>query len=112
MTDQHYAAEQTPEPHTPKATPRWRAAESCSELCKIGHQMPPCAAAIAEQTHMRGVNHRMTQRAGAGARISSDINVTPLIDVLLVLLVIFSGGAAVAQQGFDANLPQAVAHHE
>ncbi|MBI4523116.1 MAG: protein TolR [Deltaproteobacteria bacterium] len=39
----------------------------------------------------------------------SQINVTPLVDVMLVLLVIFMVTAPIIQQGVEVNLPQAKA---
>src|SRR5215470_16971847 len=45
------------------------------------------------------------QSGGAGAAISN-INVTPLVDVMLVLLVIFMVTAPILQQGVDINLPK------
>jgi len=37
----------------------------------------------------------------------SEINVTPFVDVMLVLLIIFMVTAPLMQQGIDVNLPQA-----
>ena len=36
----------------------------------------------------------------------SEINVTPLVDVMLVLLIIFMVTAPMMQQGLDVELPQ------
>jgi biopolymer transport protein TolR len=49
-------------------------------------------------------------RRGRGARVGtslSEINVVPLVDVMLVLLVIFMVTAPMMQQGLNVNLPQA-----
>ena len=41
-----------------------------------------------------------------GQTTLSEINVTPLVDVMLVLLIIFMVTAPMLQQGVDVNLPQ------
>ena len=43
----------------------------------------------------------------ADRRVLSEINVTPLVDVMLVLLVIFMVTAPMLQRGTDVQLPQA-----
>ena len=44
---------------------------------------------------------------GAKAGVKSDINVTPLVDVMLVLLIIMMLVAPMLQKGVDVRLPQA-----
>lgn len=44
---------------------------------------------------------------GKGSKMAmSEINVTPFVDVMLVLLVIFMVTAPMMQQGIDVNLPK------
>jgi biopolymer transport protein TolR len=50
------------------------------------------------------------RRRGRGARVGtslSEINVVPLVDVMLVLLIIFMVTAPMMQQGLEVNLPKA-----
>jgi len=44
-----------------------------------------------------------------GKRFMSDINVTPFVDVMLVLLIIFMVTAPLMIQGVDVNLPRTTA---
>jgi biopolymer transport protein ExbD len=49
-------------------------------------------------------------RRGRGRRVSTslaEINVVPLVDVMLVLLIIFMVTAPMIQRGLDVNLPEA-----
>jgi biopolymer transport protein TolR len=48
----------------------------------------------------------MSSPIGRGSRVAfSEINVTPFVDVMLVLLIIFMVTAPMMQQGLDVELP-------
>jgi len=48
----------------------------------------------------------MSMTTGDGGSYSSDINMTPMIDILLVLLIIFMVIVPVTPKGLDALVPQ------
>ena len=48
----------------------------------------------------------MMNSNGNGKKFMSEINVTPFVDVMLVLLIIFMVTAPMMMQGVDVNLPQ------
>jgi biopolymer transport protein TolR len=51
----------------------------------------------------------MSSSGGGGGTMLTEINVTPLVDVMLVLLIIFMVTAPMLQTGVDVDLPEAKA---
>src|SRR5919109_3531953 len=49
----------------------------------------------------------MAMQLGGGTGVKSEINVTPLVDVMLVLLIIMMIVAPMLQKGVDVRLPVA-----
>ena len=47
---------------------------------------------------------------GAAPPVASDINVTPLVDVMLVLLIVFMVASQLAANGVKVDLPKSNAH--
>lgn len=49
---------------------------------------------------------RSFRKRNNGSKLLAEINVTPLVDVVLVLLIIFMVTAPMLQMGIDVNLPR------
>src|SRR5205807_1385558 len=45
----------------------------------------------------------------SGSSLQSEINITPLVDVVLVLLIIFMVVVPLLMQGYDVNIPRTTA---
>ncbi|MGH9565534.1 MAG: biopolymer transporter ExbD, partial [Candidatus Angelobacter sp.] len=45
-------------------------------------------------------------QADSGSSLQSEINITPLVDVVLVLLIIFMVVVPLLMQGYDVNIPK------
>ena len=50
----------------------------------------------------------MAISTSSGSSVSADINVTPMADVMLVLLIIFMITAPLIMAGFEATMPQGI----
>lgn len=61
---------------------------------------------VQQSAGARSGRHRRG-RSGHVATALAEINVVPLVDVMLVLLIIFMVAAPMMQQGLNVNLPQA-----
>jgi biopolymer transport protein ExbD len=48
-------------------------------------------------------------RNGMGSELQSEINITPLVDVVLVLLIIFMVVVPLLMQGYDVDIPRSSA---
>ena len=74
------------------------------------HQPPPpydVVPAPRAARHRRWIVHSHEATKPGHSDSMSDINITPLIDVMLVLLIIFMVVTPLAQKGLDIALPQA-----
>ena len=57
-------------------------------------------------TMKRGVGHNSGRRRHRRTALNSDINVTPLVDVMLVLLIVFMVAAPLLSVGVPIELPK------
>ena len=67
---------------------------------------PPRADRVGRPRHRRWIVHSHEAARPEHVEAKSDINITPLIDVMLVLLIIFMVVTPLAQKGLDIALPQ------
>jgi biopolymer transport protein TolR len=67
----------------------------------------PGQARVPQPKHRRWIVHSHEATQPKHSESMSDINITPLIDVMLVLLIIFMVVTPLTQKGMDIALPQA-----
>ena len=53
-----------------------------------------------------GMNNGSARSSGSSKAVLSEINVTPLVDVMLVLLIMFMVTTPLMQQGIQVDLPK------
>src|SRR5262245_32751215 len=70
-----------------------------------GRGQPPPA-----HPHKKHRRHRKHKAGAKPAQMKSDINVTPLVDVVLVLLIIFMVVTPMLHRGVDLELPKTRNH--
>lgn len=74
------------------------------------HVTPQQLLAIAKKHKEKRRHRRAHKHAADGAGVKADINITPLVDVVLVLLIIFMVVTPMLHRGVDLELPK-TAHH-
>ena len=82
---------------------QWRASGRRDQRSDAGH-LEYGAGRSEEAPHSVGAN-TMSMSTGGGGGLTNDINVTPMIDVLLVLLIIFMMTIPMMRKAIDLQLP-------
>src|SRR5207245_7623663 len=91
--------------HQGRLAPHLRRRQEDDDLDQ-GRGLPAGRPHHREEGKDLGQDDSMAMNVGNSGALNSDINVTPLVDVVLVLLIIFMVVTPLTQRGYDIDIPR------